>query len=85
MLPVKRHDTPGTYVGEREEGGETVLEGVGDLPFKRDGGAVVSYWQPSEDELVVLNNGGHVELAIYHEPIPPVAVNVAAWEAEDGV
>jgi len=67
MRPVKRSDTPGTYVGEHKEG---------DLPYKIEDGAVTSYWKPSDQELEILNAGGLVELGVSASPLPPVRVNV---------
>jgi hypothetical protein len=76
MRPVKRSDTPGTYVGEHKEGDRVVNKGVGDLPYKIEDGAVTSYWKPSDQELEILNAGGLVELGVSASPLPPVRVNV---------
>lgn len=87
MEPVKRKSHDIDYIGQREEYGETVLEGVGNLPCKRvegpHGTVLLSHWRPSPEELEVLVDGGVVELGLYAEPIPPVSVNVAPGEPGD--
>lgn len=55
------------------------MEGeVGSLDVRREntdqGVAVVSAWKPSADELAILTAGGHVELAVWMMPPPPVSV-----------
>lgn len=40
--------------------------------------AIVSYWRPSAEELVILNAGGSVALWIIGATMPPVAVEVDA-------
>lgn len=42
-------------------------------------GIVTSYWLPDESELGVLLRGGHVELAVYSVPPPPVALGVVSF------
>lgn len=37
-----------------------------------------SYWKPSKEELVMLNNGGFVKLTIVGTTHPPVSVEVEA-------
>lgn len=39
-------------------------------------GAVRSYWQPDDEELRVLRDGGYLELAVLGVPPPPVAMRV---------
>lgn len=69
MEPVKTRACNIVYKGPSEE--------IGDLSCRRVApGEIASYWHPSPDELNVLRQGGHVELTILGEPIPPVAVNV---------
>ena len=55
-----------------------VADGCGDLPAcveKQDDGAVciTSVWQPSEEDLKILNDGGCVCLALYGTQ-PPVGM-----------
>jgi hypothetical protein len=57
---------------------------IGDLHCQRlKPGTIRSFWKPSEEELAALNAGGAVELDVFTEPLPPLAVNViTAEEAE---
>lgn len=52
-----------------------------DLPiFRRSSGATTllsSYWRPSAEELVALEDGGLVELTVWSNQHPPVGVSVA--------
>jgi hypothetical protein len=77
MEPVERSDHTNVYRGEHEDPatGQTINEGVGDLTYKRgEVGQVLVHFVPTLEELRVLTQGGHVELAIYAEPIPPVSL-----------
>lgn len=77
MEPVRQADHTKTYVGEREEGGKIVLEGVGDLSGRiEEDGSFTSHWRPSDAELSALNGGAVVELNISAMPIPPVGLGV---------
>jgi hypothetical protein len=69
MEPIKRSTHNFVYRGPTPD--------IGDLSCERGGGVVRSHWQPSEEELAVLNEGGSVELGIWGmEPIPPVSLGV---------
>lgn len=87
MKPVIRKDHNDQFVGERREGDAIVLEGVGNLSVRKQKGdhgpEVVSHWLPSEEELAVLNDGGHVEVTLVTPRIPPLAVNVEPAEQPD--
>jgi hypothetical protein len=82
--PIERSDHDSTYKGEHEgEDGEIVNEGVGDLTYKRgDRDQVLTHWIPTIDEIGILQQGGHVEVGIYAEPIPPIHV-VAVPQPEE--
>lgn len=41
-----------------------------------EAGLVRSVWVPDDDERKAISEGGNVELWIYNEPIPPVAMTV---------
>jgi len=87
MNPVERSDHDVVYKGEHE-GPDGVLynEGVGDLSCRRvqteSGTAIVAHFRPSLEELQILTRGGHVELAIFTEPIPPISI-VAVPQPEE--
>lgn len=68
MEPVARVDHNCVYEGPVPE--------VGDLSCYREPGEVWSHWKPDANELALLNAGGHVALGLFHEPIPPVAIEV---------
>lgn len=74
MEPVKLEKHNFTYKGSTPE--------VGDLSCERRHGGVFSHWQPSDDELRILNDGGYVELGVFTEPIPPVSLK--AVESDGG-
>lgn len=75
MEPVSRRDHNITYVGPTSD--------IGDLTARQENGEVLSHWLPSEEELELLNNGGHVELGLVQVPIPPVSLGVVAAEAPE--
>lgn len=81
MEHVKQESHNVTFKGEREEEGETVLQGVGDLSAERYespwGPAVRSHWKPDEEDLRILNEGGLVQLEVVSAVTPPVRVTVA--------
>lgn len=71
MEPVARVDHNCIYKGSSPE--------VGDLScFRSEPGEVWSHWQPTAEELDLLNAGGHVALGVYTEPIPPLSIGVVA-------
>lgn len=88
MKHINRSDHTAVIKGEREEGGVTVLPGVGDLSARMhaDGGrpCITSHWQPDEDDLKILNEGGVVELDVLSSQTPPVRVSVVPGELEPG-
>lgn len=50
---------------------------IGDLWCHRARpGLIMSIWEPDEDEMKLLKEGGKVVLWIYTEPIPPVSLEV---------
>lgn len=69
MKSVTRKDHKVVYRGPTPE--------IGDLACRREEpGVISSHWKPSAEELAVLNDGGSVQVTIWSEPIPPLAVNV---------
>lgn len=64
MKPVATHETCATYVGE----------GCADLPVMRGDGYLISFWQPSVEELTALNEGALVLLYVQGVEQPPVAI-----------
>ena len=75
MDPVERSDHTSVYRGEHEEDGEIVNEGVGDLTYKRgEHGEVCVHFAPELEDLRTLQGGGHIEIGIFVDPIPPIAV-----------
>jgi hypothetical protein len=70
MEPVKSAGMNVVYRG----GGE-----VGDLwCYRPEPGHILTLWQPDEEELKALNEGGSVVLHLLTEPIPPIAIGVMA-------
>lgn len=68
MIPVATARSNMVYKGPRPE--------IGDLPCERiRPGLIRSVWRPSEEERAFIAAGGLVELEIFIEPIPPVALN----------
>ena len=90
MEPVERSDHDALYKGEHVDPAteEVVNEGVGDLTYKRgEAGQVLVHFVPSLEELKTLTKGGHVEIGIYVDPIPPIhviAVPTPEQEAASG-
>lgn len=76
MNPVTRRDHNFVYEGPSPD--------VGDLSCYRELGEVWSHWKPTEEELEQLVDGGHVALGLFHEPIPPVSLEVVPAESEPG-
>lgn len=48
-----------------------------DLHIRREDGHVWSFWKPNDEELLALNRGGSVALAVMGETHPPLSVMVA--------
>lgn len=84
MDPTERSDHTSTYQGEHvDKAGRIVNEGVGDLHYKRGPDEqVLVHFVPSLEELQILSQGGHVEIGIYAEPIPPLHV-IAVPQTEE--
>lgn len=82
--PVEREDHDSVYRGEHtNEDGDLVNEGVGDLHYKRgDANQVLVHFAPSLEELQVLTRGGHIEIGIYVDPIPPIHVTAIPQEGK---
>lgn len=76
MFPVERDHHNFTYQGYGD---------IGDLPGFRGEGAFSSNWRPTPDEIEQLLAGGTIELRIFTEPIPPVALNVVEPGSDDGI
>lgn len=76
MDPVTRPDHNFVYQGPSPD--------IGDLTCCREPGEVWSHWKPSAEELEQLNDGGHVALGLFHEPIPPVSLIVVDAEPPAG-
>lgn len=73
VRPIVRKTHNLIYFGPTKE--------IGDLPCRREQPGMISgNWRPSADEPAVLNAGGSVEVTVWSEPIPPMAVNVATSE-----
>jgi hypothetical protein len=69
MKPVRTAWTEIVYRGPSAD--------VGDLCCHRiEPGVIASVWEPDEEELRLLAEGGRVRLVIWGEPIPPVSVDV---------
>lgn len=70
MDPVTFPEANLVYQGDGDQ--------VGDLHCRRvihDGiPAILSVWEPTDEERAVIAAGGKIELRIYNEPIPPVAL-----------
>lgn len=78
MKPVKPHGANFTYKRPRGR------EDIGDLEVIRvSPGHIRSHWRLNDDERNWLMAGGHIELDIMTEPIPPVAVNCATPECPE--
>lgn len=41
-----------------------------------DRGVMSSFWKPSPEDLIMLNNGAHVRLDVYGGSHPPIAMGV---------
>lgn len=88
MKIIERREHTTKIRGEREEDGEVVLKGVKDLPAKvheEDGRpCITSHWQPDEEDLQILNEGGCIELDVLGSQLSPVRVSaVPAEEPEE--
>lgn len=57
-------------------------EECGDLPIRRDGDFIWSFWKPQPEELLALNLGGHVALAIMGATHPPLSVQATRPQGE---
>lgn len=78
MRPIKTAACDDIYRGPTPE--------IGDLHCQRlSPGAIRSFWKPSEEELAALNAGGAVQLDVFMEPLPPLAVNVINAEKAEPV
>lgn len=49
---------------------------IGALPVAVFPGAYSSFWKPSAEDLVMLNNGAHVRLDVHSNGHPPVSMSV---------
>lgn len=81
MNPVDHPNCNFTFTGPTDEIGDLRCEIVAtDRDDDAEGAAyvshVVSYWQPTVDELAELNAGGYVRLGVWALPIPPLSVMV---------
>jgi hypothetical protein len=68
MRPVRFGSANFVYRGPTPE--------IGDLWVRRGDmdGSVRSVWEPTDAERKMIAEGGRIELAIFHELIPPVSV-----------
>jgi len=41
-----------------------------------DRGVMASFWKPSPEDLIMLNNGAHIRLDVWSGAHPPVAMSV---------
>jgi hypothetical protein len=85
MKAITRSDHTDNIIGEREDGnGDTILQGVGNLSAKvhttQYGKTFTSHWQPDEDDLALLGQGGVIELDVIGEVLSPVRVSVTPAE-----
>ncbi|MDR7101485.1 hypothetical protein J2X37_000635 [Croceicoccus sp. BE223] len=75
MIP-KRHPKTTRYLGA-PKGWNAETDGpCGHLSICDDRGMMLSRWEPTPDELAVLNAGGAVELAVVGHAHPPVSLIV---------
>lgn len=70
MDPV--HRTDHNHVYKAPPGSDD----IGDLHCRVDGAVTYSHWLPSQDELKMLNEGGHIQLHVMGHPHPPVGLDV---------
>lgn len=68
MRPIKTERSNFTYKGPTPD--------ILDLPCRREDGVVYSTWFLSDEERIAIAEGSNIELAIYHEPIPPVSLAI---------
>lgn len=67
MKPIRTPAMGVTYRGPRSD--------IGDLPCERmQAGQIRSVWEPSPEERALIAGGGNVEITLFCEPIPPLAV-----------
>jgi hypothetical protein len=67
VRPIKTQQSNFVYRGPSDE--------VGDLWVQRDGrGGVFATYELTDADRAMLAEGGHLELGVYNEPIPPVSL-----------
>lgn len=66
--PIRTDSAESTYLGTAPE--------VADLPCHREAGIVRATFALTDDEREKIAAGAQIELAIWAEPIPPVAITV---------
>lgn len=79
MDPIERPDHTGKLVGEHEEDGEVVNEGVGDIHYLHgEDGEYVVHFAPSVEEIGLLQAGGHIAVHVWSAKFAPIAVHAVA-------
>jgi hypothetical protein len=73
--PIRTVNSNFTYLGPAPD--------IGDLPVRRGDGSVRSVWRLTDSERAMIANGAQIELAIYQEPMPPVALALTNEEPAD--
>lgn len=73
MIP-KRHPHTTRYLGAPQGWNPDEDGHCGHLSIADEGGMMLSRWEPTPDELAVLNAGGAIELAVMGCAHPPVSI-----------
>lgn len=70
MHPIRTEQANVVYRGPRDD--------IGDLWVQRDAqlGGVFATYELTDEDRAMLAQGGHLELGIYCEPMPPVSLRV---------
>lgn len=69
MKPIQTANSNFVYLGPRGD--------IGNLPCQRAPGVVLSVWELTDAERIMIANGAQVRLGIYGvEPIPPVMLDI---------
>ncbi len=77
MKPVKTGQANFVYRGPRPD--------IGDLWVQRVDGTVRTVWEFTDEERELIAAGGRIELAMFHEPIPPISFIVLSEEQSQPV
>lgn len=70
MKPIRTATMPITYLGPASD--------IGDLPCERmQPGQIRTVWEPSDIERELIAGGASIEVVLFTEPIPPIAVGIS--------